>query len=196
MESPASCLGRCRDSSNDQGVSHLPGVSMAAIDDPDLSDLLEQVRTKRSRVERYIASRSRRQRSLANRAIIFGSISAFLSASLAVGGKDLTDALQVSLGLSVPSWRPLCSIAALCSIITIALAQMQKSRNYEQDIPRAQAVRASLESLEVSIDSNDFSKRRATDEFLKCIQDGSFMETDESIKPDIEDENSERRDRS
>ena len=153
---------------------------MAALDDPDLSDLLEQVRTKRSRVDRYISSRSRRQRTLTNWAIVFGSVSAFLAASLAVGGKDLTDALQGSLGLSGPAWRPICSIAALCSVITIALTQMQKSRNYEHDIPRAQAVRASLENLEVSITSNDFNKRRATEEFRKCIRDGSFIEVNES----------------
>ncbi|HWI00840.1 MAG TPA: hypothetical protein VNT27_10955 [Propionibacteriaceae bacterium] len=157
---------------------------MAALDNPDLVDLLEQVRAKRSRVERYIASRSRRQRALANRAIVFGSLSAFFSGSLAIGGKELTNSLQASLGLSQPFWRPVCFIVALCSVITIALNQLQKSRNYEQDIPRAQAVRASLETLEVSIASNDFSKRRATDEFRKCIRDCSFMETHESINPE------------
>ena len=157
---------------------------MAALDDPDLVDLLEQVRTKRSRVERYIASRSRRQRRLANRAILFGSLSAFFSASLAVGGKPLTDSLQ-SLGLGQPAWRPICVIVALCSVVTIALNQMQKSRNCDEDIPRAQAVRASLETLEVSITANDFSKRRATDEFRKCIRDCSFMEDHESINPEI-----------
>jgi hypothetical protein len=159
---------------------------MAASDDPDLSDLLEQVRAKRSRVDRYIATRSRRLRTLTNWAIIFGSVSAFLAASLAVGGKELTDELQTSLGLSQPSWRPICSVAAVCSIVTIALTQMQKSRNYEQDIPRAQAVRASLENLEVSITSNYFNKRRATEEFRKCIRDGSFIDVDEFTSRDSE----------
>jgi hypothetical protein len=157
---------------------------MATPDDPDLTDLLEQVRAKRSRVDRYIASRTRRQRALTNWAILSGSVSAFLAGSLAVGGAQLTASLQGSLGQ--PAWRPICAIAALCSVITIALNQMQKSRNYEQDIPRAQAVRASLENLEVSITSSDFTKRRATEEFRKCIRDSSFMEVDELAVHDAE----------
>jgi hypothetical protein len=54
--------------------------------------------------------------------------------------------------------------------------QIQKLNNYEEHIVRAQGVRAALEVLEVSITSGNLTTRKATSQFLKCLEDCSFME--------------------
>jgi hypothetical protein len=70
----------------------------------------------------------------------------------------------------------LCLFASLSSLATVAAIQIQKSNNYEEHIVRAQGVRAALEVLEVSITSGNLTTRKATSQFLKCLEDCSFME--------------------
>jgi hypothetical protein len=54
--------------------------------------------------------------------------------------------------------------------------RIQKSHSYDEHIVRAQELRATLEALELSITSESLTPRKATGEFVKCIESGSFME--------------------
>ena len=139
-------------------------------------ELLDRVRTKRAEVERYVEVNSRRRRLLVNLAVIAGAFAALLTAPAAVGGKPFTDWLQEVFNSSAPSWQFLCLFASLSSLATVAAIQIQKSNNYEEHIVRAQEVRAALEVLEVSITSGSLTTRKATSQFLKCLEDCSFME--------------------
>ena len=78
---------------------------------------------------------------------------------------------------SAPSWQFLCLFASLSSLACVIATQIQKSNNYDEHIVRAQELRATLEVLEVSITSDSLTTRKATGEFLKCLESGSFMES-------------------
>ena len=140
-------------------------------------ELLDRVRSKRAEVERYVQLNSRRRRLLVNLVVIAGAFAALLTAPAAVGGKPFTDWLQGLLRTSAPSWQFLCLFASLSSLACVIATQIQKSNNYDEHIVRAQELRATLEVLEVSITSDSLTTRKATGEFLKCLESGSFMES-------------------
>jgi hypothetical protein len=139
-------------------------------------ELLARVRSKRAEVNKYVQVNCRRRRFLVNLVVIAGAFAALLTAPAAVGGKPFTDWLQQLLNSPTSSWRFLCLFASLSSLATVAAIQIQKSNNYEEHIVRAQGVRAALEVLEVSITSGSLTTRKATSQFLKCLEDCSFME--------------------
>ena len=55
--------------------------------------------------------------------------------------------------------------------------QLHTSKNYEENIARAQGIRATLEMLEVAITSHHLNQREATSQYLKCIENTAFIET-------------------
>jgi hypothetical protein len=139
-------------------------------------ELLARVRSKRAEVGKYVEVNCRRRRFLVNLVVIAGAFAALLTAPAAVGGKHFTDWLQQVLNSPAPSWQFLCLFASLASLATVAAIQIQKSNNYEEHIVRAQGARAALEVLEISITSGSLTTRKATSQFLKCLEDCSFME--------------------
>jgi hypothetical protein len=139
-------------------------------------ELLARVRSKRAEVNKYVEINCRRRRFLVNLVVIASAFAALLTAPAAVGGKPFTDWLQQLVNSPAPSWQFLCLFASLSSLATVAAIQIQKSNNYEEHIVRAQGVRAALEVLEVSITSGSLTIRKATSQFLKCLEDCSFME--------------------
>jgi hypothetical protein len=142
-------------------------------------DLLSQIRRKRTQIESFLAVTRPRKRRLLNTTIVGGSLAAVLTAGPAVGGPSLTVALTGALGLnpaSSPSWRILCAAASVCSIMATVATQLLKSQNIEEHVTRAQGCRAKLEVLDVGLTLGQLDVRQATAEYLKCVEDGSFLE--------------------
>jgi len=54
--------------------------------------------------------------------------------------------------------------------------QLLKSQNIEEHVTRAQGCRAKLEVLDVGLTLGQLDVRQATAEYLKCVEDGSFLE--------------------
>jgi hypothetical protein len=93
-----------------------------------------------------------------------------------VGGKPLADWLTDTFQLSSPSWRILCALAAVCSLIAAVATQLHASKNYEENIGRAQEIRAALEMLEVAITLNHLNQHEATSQYLDIIESTSFID--------------------
>jgi hypothetical protein len=139
-------------------------------------ELLGRVRSKRDEVEKYVEANSRRRRLLVNLVVIAGAFAVLLTAPAAAGGKPFAEWLQQLFHSSTPSWQFLCLFASLSSLACVIATQIQKSHNYDEHIVRAQELRAELEVLEISITSESLTTRKATGEFLKCLENSSFME--------------------
>jgi hypothetical protein len=139
-------------------------------------ELLARVRSKRAEVNKYVEINCRRRRFLVNLVVIASAFAALLTAPAAVGGKPFTDWLQQLVNSPAPSWQFLCLFASLSSLACVIATQIQKSSNYEEHIVRAQELRATLEVLEISISSESLTPRKATGEFMKCLESGSFMQ--------------------
>lgn len=142
--------------------------------------LLERIRAKRDDVDRYLTTTSRRGHALVHITILAGSISATLTASAALGGKPLADWLTETFALATPSWRILCAIAALCSLATTVATRLHSSHSYEEHIARARGLRAALEALEVSVASGHVGRRAATGQYIKYVEEASFIASAES----------------
>jgi pSer/pThr/pTyr-binding forkhead associated (FHA) protein len=156
------------------------GSAMAAGDEHEAGmasgELLDRVRSKRAEVDKYLEFNSRRRCLLVNLVIISGALAALLTAPPAVGGKSFAAWLQQLFHSSEPAWRFLCLFACLASLVSVIAIQIQKSNNYEEHIVRAQGLRAALEVLEASITCGSLAIHEATSQFLKCLEDSSFME--------------------
>jgi MFS family permease len=138
--------------------------------------LISRVRAKRAKVERYLRVVGARRRRLVNVTIVAGAIATMLTAAPALGGKPLAGWLTETFELSSPSWRILCALAAVCSLIAAVATQLHTSKNYEEHIARAQEIKATLEMLEVAITSDHLNQHEATSEYLKIIENTSFIE--------------------
>jgi hypothetical protein len=108
------------------------------------NELLSGVRSKRTDVERYLRAVDSRRRRLATVTIVAAAVATLLTAPAALGGKPLADWLTETFALSSPSWRILCAIAAVCSLIAALATQLHASKNYEEHIRRAQEIRVTL----------------------------------------------------
>jgi hypothetical protein len=157
------------------------GLSPAAADDAgdDAGNgLISHVQAKRTEVEQYLrAVRARRHR-LVTVTIVAAAIATLLTAPPALGGKPVSDWLNAAFGLpsAFPSWRILCLLAAVCSLAAAVATQLHTSKNYEQHIARAQESKATLEMLEVAIALNHLNQHEATSQYLKVIENTSFIE--------------------
>jgi hypothetical protein len=155
-----------------------PAVGKAAEDagDDGGNALSPRVLAKRAEVEQYLLAVGARHHRLVTVTIVAAAIATLLTASAAFGGKPLADWLTETFALSTPSWRILCGVAALCSLTAAVATQLHTSKNYVERIARAQEVKASLEVLEVAIALNHLDPQEATSEYLKIIENTSFIE--------------------
>ena len=147
-------------------------------------DTLElRMRGKRDDVDRYLRTASRRRSRLVQVTIVAGSIAAAFTAAPALGGKPFSDWLTATLTEPTPAWRILCIVAALCSIAATVATQLHRSKNYDENIMRAQGVRATLEALEVGIMSGHLSRREAIVRYMNCVENAAFLDAYTSHQP-------------
>lgn len=177
VSQPEAAAAALRRPSSRHGGDDPTPASTASNDagDTALAALVDRVRTKLEDVNRYLAVTSRRGRHLVHVTIVTGSLFAALTASPTLGGKPLADWLTEAFSLSTPSWRILCGLAAICSLAATVATRLHSSSSYEEHIARAQGVRASLEALEVGIESGHLSLREATSQYTQCVRNASFI---------------------
>lgn len=106
-----------------------------------------------------------RKRRLLDVTIVGGTMAAAFTTGPAVGGLGFTAWLMMTLGLENPSWRLLCGAA-----------QLSKPQNVEEHLARAQSCRARLEAIEVGLSTGYLDVSKATAEFLRCVEDASFIQ--------------------
>ena len=140
-------------------------------------DLLASVRQKRQQLDRFLSAAVPRKRRLLNVSIVAGALAAVLTAAPAVGGQPFTAWLTGLLGLASPSWRVLCGIAAVCSVMASVATQLLKSNQLEERVVRALGCRAKLEVLEIGITAGQLDASRATVEYMQCVQDAAFLDS-------------------
>jgi hypothetical protein len=139
-------------------------------------DLIGRVHAKRAEVEQYLRAMNARRRRLVTITIFAGATATALTAAPALGGEPLTDWLTETFDLASPAWRILCALASVCSLTAAIATQLHRSNNYEEHIARAQEIKATLEALEVAIASHHLSEHEATSQYLRTIEDTSFIE--------------------
>jgi hypothetical protein len=139
-------------------------------------DLLARIRQKRQQVEVFVGGALPRKRRLLNITIFGGTLAAAFTAGPAAGGASFTAWLTSTFGLTSPSWQLLCGAAAACSVAATVSTQLLKSQNIEENVARAQSCRAKLEVLEVGLTTGHIDTSQATSEFIRCVEEVSFLD--------------------
>ena len=137
---------------------------------------LDHVRQKRAKLDAFVATAVPRKRRLANITIVAGTLAAALTAAPAVGGQPFTAWLTGLLGTTSPSWRILCGVASVCSVLAALSTQLLKSQNLEERVTRALGCRAKLEVLEIGVTTGQLTPAQATAEYLRCVEDAAFLD--------------------
>lgn len=142
------------------------------------SELVSRLKTKRVEVERYLGAVTTRRHRLVTVTILTAALATLLTAPVALGGKLTSDWLNETFKLTpaFPAWRMLCLLAAVCSLTAAVATQLHASKNYDHHIATAQEIKARLETLEAAIDLNHISQHEATGQYLKIIENTSFIE--------------------
>jgi hypothetical protein len=138
-------------------------------------DLLARIQDKRRHVDAFVTGAQPRKRRLLNVSIVGGTLAAALTAAPAAGGASLTSWLTTTLGLTSPAWQILCGAAAACSVAATVSTQLLKSQHIEEHVARAQGCRAKLEVLEVGLTTGQIETSQATTEFIRCVEEVSFL---------------------
>jgi hypothetical protein len=139
-------------------------------------ELLARVVEKRRQVEQYVAASQPRRRRLLNVTIVGGTAAAALTAGPAAGGASFTAWLTSTFGLTSPAWQILCGAATFCSVAATVATQVARSQNLDEHITRAQGCRAKLEAVEIGLRTGHIDVPQATTEFLKCVEESSFLD--------------------
>jgi hypothetical protein len=138
--------------------------------------LILRVRAKQAEVEHYLRAVGARRSRIVTLTIVAAAISTLLTGPIALGGQPLANWLAATFELTSPVWRILCALAALCSLTAAVATQLVTSKNYDERILRGQEVNATLEMLEVAITVNHLNQHEATSQYLKIIENSSFIE--------------------
>lgn len=145
--------------------------------DAGRADLLERIHARSAVLDQYLKHTGRRRNRLSNLSIVGGSVAAALTAAPAFGGSTFTGWLSTTFHLSAPAWQILCALAAVCSVAATVATQLHKSNNYDGKILEAQAVRANLEIIDVSLSSGVITPEEGTSQFLQTLQKTAFIDT-------------------
>jgi hypothetical protein len=139
------------------------------------SDLPSLISGTRAQVAAYLAHARVRQRRLINLAIVAGAFATVLTASPALGGVSFSDWLDETFGFSSPAWQVLCATAAICSLAAAISTQLLKSHNVDENVARAENVRARLEALDLGRITGRLTPEQVATEYSACIAQASFL---------------------
>jgi MFS family permease len=140
------------------------------------SDLMDRIHDKRRQLDTFIAAAVPRKRRLLNTTIVGGTLAATMTAAPAIGGAPFTSWLTMLLGASSPSWRILCGLASIASLMATIATQLLKSNNLDERVTRALACRAKLEVIETGLVTGAMAQAAATTEFMRCVEEAAFLD--------------------
>jgi hypothetical protein len=136
--------------------------------------LLKRIRDRRRRIESFIGSLEPTGARLTNFNIVCGAVATVLTATPAIGGKPLLDALGTTDPNSL-SWRILFAIAALFSLLSTIAANLYRSHDIASRLGKAQACGAKLEGLETLLELHQIDLKEAATQYTQCISEIPFV---------------------
>ncbi|WP_338761944.1 hypothetical protein [Massilia sp. METH4] len=110
----------------------------------------------------------RRDNGLTWLSVIASAIATVLTAAPAMGGPELTRALG-SAGPDTPSWRILCGVASICSLLAAIATNLHRQQDVTGRLARCQAGAARLEALELQVAFQKVPLAEATAEYGRII---------------------------
>jgi hypothetical protein len=107
---------------------------MTATPCPDQDPLIEQLRSQRAQLDRFLRRTLPQRRQLVNASILCSSLAALITAAPAFGGQAFTTGLTETLNLAVPSWRLLCGLASVASVVASVATQVLQTSRLEEKV--------------------------------------------------------------
>lgn len=126
------------------------------------------VRARRTSVARAAERLARRDGRLTLVSVIASAVAAVLTAAPAMGGPELTRALG-SAGPDTPSWRILCGVASMCSLLAAIATNLHRQQEVTSRLARCQAGAARLEALELQVAFQNAALADATSEYGRIL---------------------------
>src|SRR5450631_3660009 len=142
-------------------------------------NLSKRIKDRRRNIQSFVKNIEPKGVLLTNVNIICSAIATLLTATPAIGGKSLMNALGGS-SLDSIYWRIFFTLAALLSLISVIAANLYKSNNIASNLDKARACDAKLEVLETLIELNQISVDEAATQYTQVLPDISFI-SDSSI---------------
>jgi len=132
------------------------------------------LRAKRAAVAHAGKRLRRRDGALTLVSVIASAVAAALTAGPALGGPALTRALG-SAGPDTPSWRILCGVASICSLLAAVAASLHRQQEVSTRLARCQTGAARLEALELRVALKQSALAEATGEYGRIIAELPFV---------------------
>lgn len=140
----------------------------AASPDGERAAFLAIVRAKRLVVAQAGEQLRRRDHRLTLLSVIASATATVLTAAPAMGGPELTRALG-SAGPDTPSWRILCGVASICSLVAAITANLHRQQEVTTRLARCQTGAARLETLELQVTFQHAPLADATAEYGRIL---------------------------
>jgi hypothetical protein len=136
--------------------------------------LLKRIRDKRDTIKLFLRNLEPTGNRLTNFNIICGAIATVLTATPAIFGKELSNALGITDPNS-SAWRIWVGFAALFSLLSTIAANLYKSREIASRLGKAQAGYVKLEGLETVLDLNLIDINKAAIDYAQIISEIPFI---------------------
>lgn len=137
----------------------------------DVDILLKKIKTKRQELEDYLARNESRHSLLINSSIVFGALTAVLTAGPGVGGTEFIDIAKNVISFGIPVWQFLCLLAAILSVLAVIANGMLKSQNLTFKIASARSCSSKLEGLEALLELRQMDVKQAAPLYTQYISE-------------------------
>ena len=139
--------------------------------------LLKRIKDRRRSIKSFLSSLEPAGTRLTNFNIICGAIATVLTATPAIGGKTMMDALGSSDPNSL-TWRIPFATAALFSLLSTIAANLYKSHEIATRLGKAQACDAKLEGLETLLELEQITLKDSATQYTQYISEIPFVSDD------------------
>lgn len=142
---------------------------------------LKRIKDRRRSIKAFVENLEPRAVRLTNFNIVCSAIATLVTATSAVGGRTLMDAIGgASAGESL-NWRIIFAVASLFSLMSTIAANFYKSHDMASRLAKAQACDAKLEGLETLLELDQITLKEAATQYTQFISEIPFV-SDESGK--------------
>ncbi len=141
--------------------------------------LLKRIKDRRRSIRAFVRNLEPKGILLTNVNIVCSAIATFITGLPAILGKTLMDSVGGSNSDSI-SWRIVCALAALFSLISVIVANLYKSHDIASNLNKARTCDAKLEGLETLLELNRVTLDEAATQYTQFLPDISFI-SDSSV---------------
>jgi hypothetical protein len=141
----------------------------------DAHVLMAEISAKRQEIGEYLAKTEPVNSRLTNSSIIFGALSAVLTAGPGIGGVGFIESARHLVSFGIPIWQVLCLTATVLSVLGVVANGKLKAHNLNSKITSARGCDSKLEGLHLLLQTGQIDVKQAASLYAQYLTEVSHV---------------------